>query len=262
MRALGAVAIAVSLLVAVAVAASAATYTGAITSGDPSHTNFSNFAGGGPSVCGPTPVYPGLITDSSSYHYDTYSEVNSTGSPVCAAITLEVAAGPGLGAATYAYLGSFDPMNPGTNYAGGANGQVAPGGTVTYHVSVPAGQTLVVEVEEYVAGAGVASYTLTIAMNPTAVRIASASATRTSRGVVVRWRTGQETNLLGFRLERRAAGRTVRVGPRLIHASAGVAGHNYVQLDRTAPRRPLAYRLEAVTRDGTRHVVANIVARA
>ena len=258
-----AVAIGLVSAAAVALAASAGMYTGAITNADPSHVNFTNFAGGGPSTCGPTPASPGTITDSSSYHYDTYAETNSTGSPVCASITVQAAAAAGsFGVATYAYLGSFDPMNLATNYAGGANTQVTAGGSpVTYHVTVPAGQTLVVEIEEYVAGTG-ASYTLTIDLSPTAVRIASASATRTARGVVVRWRTGQETNLLGFRLERRAAGRTVRVGPRLIRASGGVAGHSYARLDRTAPRGRLVYRLRAVTRDGSSHVVSAVVAGA
>jgi hypothetical protein len=258
-----AVAIGLCAAAVAALAASAGMYTGAITNADPSHLNFTNFAGGGPSVCGPTPASPGTITDSASYHYDTYTETNSTGSPVCASITVQAAAAAGSqGVATYAYLGSFDPMNLAINYAGGANTQVAAGGSpATYHVTVPAGQTLVVEIEEYVAGTG-ASYTLTIAMNPTAVRIASASATRTSRGVVIRWRTGEEANLLGFRLERRTPGRTVRVGPRLIRAWGGVAGRSYARLDRTAPRGRIVYRLRAVSRDGSAQVVNAVVAGA
>jgi hypothetical protein len=249
------------LTAAFALAATAGTYVGAITGSDPSHTNFSNFAAGGPSVCGPSPAYPGTITDSSAYHYDTYAEVNSTGSPVCASITVQANAQAGsLGVASYAYFGSFDPNNLAANYAGGANSQIPGGGQATYHVTVPAGQTLVAEVEEYVAGTG-ASYTLTIDMGPTAVLLRSASAKRTSRGVVVRWRTAQEADIVGFRVERSTAGRTMRVGPRVIEGLGGVAGHGYVLLDRTAPRGRVVYRLEAVTRDGSAHFVAAVVAR-
>jgi hypothetical protein len=250
------------LAAVVALGARAGTYIGTITNTDPSHTNFANFAAGGPSVCGPSPAYPGTITDSSTYHYDTYAEVNSSGSPACAAITVQADAQSGsLGVASYAYFGSLDPNNLAVNYAGGANSQIPAGGSpVTYHVTVPAGQTLVAEVEEYVAGTG-ASYTLTIEMTPTAVLMRSATAKRTSRGVAVHWRTGQETNLLGFRITRRAAGRTVRVGPGIIPAPGGVSGHRYARLDRTAPRGRVAYRLEAVMRDGTMHFVAAVVAR-
>ena len=59
--------------------------------------------------------------------------------------------GSSVGLATYAYLGSYDPANLCTNYAGGFNSQIPVGSSGTYQVTVPAGQTLVVEVEEYVA---------------------------------------------------------------------------------------------------------------
>jgi len=145
-----------ALMAALAVAvATAGTYTGSITNSDPSHTNFENFASGGPSVCGPTPAAPGTITDSSSYHYDTISQVNSSGTAQCATITVSEVTGAGsLGVAAYAYIGSFDPSNVSTNYAGGYNSQIPVGGTGSFGVTVLAGQTLVVEIEEYVAGTG------------------------------------------------------------------------------------------------------------
>jgi hypothetical protein len=140
------------------------TFTGSIVSGDPSHTNFTNFAGGGPSVCGPTPACPGVITDSSSYHYDTYTFTNTTGSSQCVTVTVNAAScGTGsVGLAAYAYLGSFNPANLCTNYAGGFNSQISVGSSGTYQLTVPAGQTFVVEVEEYVAGTGCAGYSVTV----------------------------------------------------------------------------------------------------
>jgi hypothetical protein len=137
------------------------TFTGAITANDPSHTNFVNFYPT-PSTCGPTPACPGVITDSSSYHYDTYTFVNMTGSAQCITVTVN-AGGCGAGStglAAYAYLGTFNPASLCTNYAGGANGQIS--GTSSFQLTVPAGSTFTVEVEEYVAGAFCSSYTVTV----------------------------------------------------------------------------------------------------
>ncbi len=125
-----------------AAVATAGTYTGSITNADSSHTNFANFAGGGPSACGPTPAYPGTITDSSTYHYDTITEVNATGSDHCVTITVNNVTGAGSsGVAVNAYLGSFNPASLGTNYAGGFNSQIPVGGSGTFGVTVPDGQT-------------------------------------------------------------------------------------------------------------------------
>jgi hypothetical protein len=45
---------------------------------------------------------------------------------------------------------------------GGFNSQIPVGSAGTFHFTVPAGQTYIVEIEEYVAGTGCASYTLTV----------------------------------------------------------------------------------------------------
>ncbi|MCW5851288.1 MAG: hypothetical protein KIT87_14525, partial [Anaerolineae bacterium] len=156
------------------------TSTGAITSGDPSHTNFLNFAAGGPSTCGPTPSCPGVLTDPNTYHYDTYLVTNSSGSPVCYTVTVNAGGcgGGSSGLASYAFLGSFNPASLCTNYAGGFNSQISTSAG-SYSVTVPAGQTLVVVVEEYVAGAGCASYTVDIspASSPTPTATPTSTAT-------------------------------------------------------------------------------------
>jgi hypothetical protein len=118
------------------------------------------------SSCGATPPCPGVITDSSSYHYDTYTFVNTTGSTQCVTVTVN-AGGCGVGSvglASYVYLSSYDPSTLCANYAGGANAQIT--GSTSYGLSVPAGQTFVVEVEEYVAGAGCTSYSVTVGSCP------------------------------------------------------------------------------------------------
>jgi len=144
------------------------TITGAIAAGDPTHVNFTNFAGGGPSVCGAAPACPGVITDSASYHYDTYSYTNTTGSSQCVTVTVNATScgSSSVGLATYAYLGSFNPSSLCTNYVGGYNSQIPVGSSGTYAFTVPIGQTFVVEVEEYVAGTGCASYSVTVGSCP------------------------------------------------------------------------------------------------
>jgi hypothetical protein len=145
-------------------------FTGSITANDPSHTDFVNFALA-PSVCGPTPACPGVIGDSSSYHYDTYTFTNTTGTAQCVTVTVDAGAcGSGsFGLAAYAYLGSFNPASLCSNYAGGYNSQIPVGGAGTYHVTVPAGQTLVIEIEEYVSGTFCSSYSVTVGSCGTAV---------------------------------------------------------------------------------------------
>lgn len=243
-----------ALVAALAVAvATAGTYTGSITNSDSSHTNFSNFSGGGPSACGPAPVYPGTITDSSAYHYDTISEVNATGSSQCATISVSNVTGAGSsGVAAYAYLGSFDPSNLSTNYAGAYNSQIPVGGSGSFGVTVPDGQTLVVEIEEYVAGAGAATYTVTITgLTPTAVQVRSFTATPSAKAILLRWRTASEAGVLGFNVYRGRSAHARKLNHALIRAKGSPAGARYSWLDRGAQKGG-RYRLQVVNVDGSR----------
>src|SRR5262245_47680389 len=70
--------VAVAALVVVTLASTAyagascsQTFTGSIDASDPSHSGYILFAGG-PSVCGPQPGCPGVVTQV-PFHYDTYS---------------------------------------------------------------------------------------------------------------------------------------------------------------------------------------------
>ena len=83
---------------------------------------------------------------------------------------------------------------------------------------------------------------------PTAVALRSFVARRRGSVVLLRWRTGSESDLLGFNVYR---GR-IRLNRALIPSGSG-AGHSYSHLDRAAPRAvPLGYRLQSVARDGSR----------
>ena len=87
---------------------------------------------------------------------------------------------------------------------------------------------------------------------PTAVTFASAGATRTARGVLVRWRTGTEADLLGFQVYRSRGHSWKRLTRSLIPAKGSVSGASYRFLDRTARRGVgYRYRIKALNRDGT-----------
>lgn len=87
---------------------------------------------------------------------------------------------------------------------------------------------------------------------PTAVTVASTSARRTSRGVFVRWATGSDSDLLGFRVHRQDGSKRVRVNSTLVRAKGAFAGSRYGLIDRRAPRgRALRYWIEAVHFDGS-----------
>jgi hypothetical protein len=88
--------------------------------------------------------------------------------------------------------------------------------------------------------------------NSSAVALVSLTAARLSAGVRVRWRTGTETDTLGFHVYRERGGRRVRVDQRLIAAKGSVSGARYSFVDRRAPRGKLTYRLQAVGTDGSR----------
>src|SRR5215218_2494751 len=84
----------------------------------------------------------------------------------------------------------------------------------------------------------------------TSVAFASAKATRTSHGVVVRWKTAAALNTVGFNVYRLVNGKRMKVNAHLIHSRAS---GSYSVADRKAGRSSsLRYRIEAVLANGKR----------
>lgn len=104
--------------------------------------------------------------------------------------------------------------------------------------------------------------TVNILVGPTAVKVDSFSATGFDDGrVLINWKSGQESDNLGFNLYREQHGQRVRVTPQLIAGSALVAGasvdlsagKNYVWADTPQGNsRAVRYWLEAVDLKGNR----------
>jgi len=87
---------------------------------------------------------------------------------------------------------------------------------------------------------------------PSAVTLRSASAATTAKGILVRWRTGSEYDLLGFHVYRSRAHSWRRLTHTLITAKGTTSGASYRYLDRTAKRGiSYRYRIKAVRQDGT-----------
>ena len=98
---------------------------------------------------------------------------------------------------------------------------------------------------------------------PTAVRVARFAAVRAHNFVVVSWRTGNETETLGFNLWRTQTARNWhRVNRKLIAARGRAHGAVYRFVDRTARKRAYNYRLQIVDRVGSRswHDVGTVLA--
>jgi Domain of unknown function (DUF5122) beta-propeller len=80
-------------------------------------------------------------------------------------------------------------------------------------------------------------------------RLASLSATRASRGVLIRWRTASEFDLRGFNLYREQNGLRRLANRGLIRAKGAGLAASYAFHDRRATRSTRRYWLQAVTVD-------------
>ena len=87
---------------------------------------------------------------------------------------------------------------------------------------------------------------------PLAVTMTSLSASRSSKGIAVRWRTATEAELLGFQVYRSRGPSWRAVTHSMIAAKGSISGTSYRFLDRGAKRGvAYRYRIKALNRDGT-----------
>lgn len=94
------------------------------------------------------------------------------------------------------------------------------------------------------------------------VQFRSLKALAAKSGVLVRWATGTEVDVLGFNVYREVKGLRVKANKSLIVAKAGTTGHSYSWLDRAA-KKSNRYWVQAVNGNGTRSWVGPArVARA
>jgi hypothetical protein len=130
--------------------------TGTIAAGDTTQANRIT-RDGSPTTCGPAEAYPGT-TAVATIRYDTHTFTNTSGSTECIKVTVAA----DFSVHSSAYLNSYDPVNPATNYLGDLG--ISYGGTnqpSSYFISVPAGATYVIVVNETALNAG-GNYTLSL----------------------------------------------------------------------------------------------------
>jgi Glycine rich protein len=145
--------------------------------------------------------------------------------------------------------GGFFGGGAGANRVGAIASGGGGGSDYPNPLSPPAGISNVTVTDGVQSGNGLITVTYA---NPSAVTFASASATRTARRILLRWRTANEVDLLGFQVYRSQGHSWRRITHSLIAAKGSVSGVSYRYLDRTAKRGvSYRYRIKAVNRDGT-----------
>ena len=130
-------------------------FSGNIANTDPTQTGRLT-RNGVASSCASPKAYPGA-NDATVRHFDQYSFTNTTASTACVTATVSNTCASNI--FPVAYLGSYNPASISTNYL--ADPGVS-SGTVTWSFNVPAGQTLVLVINEITANAGCSSYSGTI----------------------------------------------------------------------------------------------------
>lgn len=166
--------IAMSALLAVAVAASASTtssndagknslarpasataitgtlfnFSGSLTATTATQTD-RLFRDGTPSTCGSPKAYPGNYGSGTFRHVVSTPFTNSTGSAICATVTLTTDAACAADVFATAYSGSFDVNNLGTNYQADSGSSIGGASqSESFQVLVPANGTVVFNINE------------------------------------------------------------------------------------------------------------------
>ena len=139
-----------------------ATFTGALTAGDPTLTGGRFFRDGIPSTCAvPKAVCPGA-SGGAGNNFDTHTWVNAQ--PVAQCVTVTITNNDAaISQFVSAYLGSFNPANVCTNYLADAGSSAAGGGgTISFSFTLPGSATLVLAVTTLTPGVLSSGYTLTV----------------------------------------------------------------------------------------------------
>lgn len=248
----GLVALTAGLVLASGAAAVSIVVNGTISASDPTQTGRIT-RNGVASTCAASKPNPGLAAATGSRNYDSVVYTNSSGSGECISVGLSQTSGTVGELFDAAYLGSFNPADPSQNYlADPGTSPLALNTPLTYSLFLPAGQTVVVVVHEVNPGGCTGcDYTLTLD-SATAATFASARLTPTHRGLLLRWRTASEVDLLDFQVYRSRGYSWRRVSHTPIAAKGSVAGASYRFLDRAArPHKGWRYRIKAFDQDGT-----------
>ncbi|HEU4388535.1 MAG TPA: HYR domain-containing protein [Blastocatellia bacterium] len=118
------------------------------------------------SSCAAPKTCPGVSSVGSSFAFDSYNFVNDSGSPACVTFTFPTACGVNNAVHPVAYLGSFDPANPCTNYIGDIGHSINASESGAFSVTFPANSSVVLVVHEVGSQPGCADYSFSVSGLP------------------------------------------------------------------------------------------------
>jgi hypothetical protein len=118
------------------------------------------------SSCAVSKSCPGVASPSSTFAFDAYQFANTSASTSCVTFNFPAACGVNQAIHPVAYLGSFDPSSPCTNYLGDVGHSVNSGTTGAFSVNVPANSVVVLVVHEIGTVADCPSYSFSVSGLP------------------------------------------------------------------------------------------------
>jgi hypothetical protein len=114
------------------------------------------------STCAAPKTCPGIASAGSSFTFDSYQFVNDSSSAACVTFTFPTACGVNNAVHPVAYLGSFDPANPCTNYLGDIGHSINAGESGAFSVNVPANSSVMLVVHETGTQPGCQGYSFSV----------------------------------------------------------------------------------------------------
>jgi|CXWL01.1.fsa_nt_gi uncharacterized repeat protein (TIGR01451 family) len=113
------------------------------------------------SSCAAPKTTPGILSAGQPFAYDAYEFVNGS-SAACITFTFPASCGVNQAIHPVAYLGSFNPANPATNYLGDFGQSINASGGGTFSVTVPANATVILVVHRIGTVDGCPNYNFTV----------------------------------------------------------------------------------------------------
>jgi hypothetical protein len=118
------------------------------------------------SSCATSKTCPGIASPAVPFAFDAYQFANTSASTACVTFNFPTACGVNQAIHPVAYLGSFDPSSPCTNYLGDVGHSINLGNTGVFSVNVPANSIVILVVHEIGTVADCPSYSFSVSGLP------------------------------------------------------------------------------------------------
>ena len=253
--------LAVTLLLTAPAHAQSTTFSGALTSSDPTIPGSRISRNGVASTCGTAKPYPGSF-GATGVRYHTYS-LSAPPTTACTTVRFSPNCSEGSGANTFlsVYVDSFNPASLATNYVGDIGGSTNDGTSISAGINLPAGASYILVVSGVAAITTCSAYTITVTDTPLPVELAAFSAAPKPTGTALTWTTASELNNAHFVVERSSDGTLFVALGQVAGAGSSMQPHTYTYFDAQTPAGVSYYRLRQVDTDGSEHFSPVVVVR-